>query len=134
MQRGELRGGAHRRRRGLGAQTNKGLRVEAAHLQQRLSDLSERIAVPNLGTCPPMGNITSLITTVIGSVWGEERSRRGWWEGGLPEMSICRAGFEPCASWLKKKEREDVCAFFVFFSFRKMQPISKTHVAPERLR
>lgn len=115
MQRGELRGGgAHRRkRRGLGAQTNKGLRVEAAHLQQRLSDLSERIAVPNLGTCPPMGNITSLITTVIGSVWGEEMSRRGWWEGGLPELSICRAGFEPCASWLKKKrKRRRVRVFF----------------------
>lgn len=59
------------------AQINKGLRVEAAHLQQHLSDLSERIAVPNLGMCPPMGNITSLITTVIGSVWGRRGVRKG---------------------------------------------------------
>lgn len=108
MQRGELRGGGLTGGRGggWGRQINKGLRVKAAHLQQHLSDLSELIAVPNLGMCPPMGNITPLITTVIGSVWGR-RGVEG--VGGLPELSICRAGFEPCASWLKKKE------VFLFF-------------------
>lgn len=69
--------------------------------------------------CPPMGNITSLITRVIGSVWGRRGvGGVGGMGRGLPELSICRAGFEPCASWLKK-EREDVCAFFLL---RKCNP------------
>lgn len=80
MQRGELRRGPTGW--GRGAQINKGLRVEAAHLQKHLSDLSGRIAVPNLGMCPPMGNITSLITRVIGSVWGRRGVVVVGWEGG----------------------------------------------------